>query len=275
MNDSVRLTAVQGIAILTLCRFAAFLTDSAAYTAAYAYGTVLAVLSQFLLLLLFSRLRLPRISCVLRAAASVIWAGALCLRLHRLLTVTHAPAPLFTLVLLLITVCLSVRRPFAATARAATVILAASAAALILLPISGIGTAEPVYLHMHDSLPGGFLHAWLISGDFLILSPVLRRAESPAAKRKIAVGFGIGSGLIIPSVILLGTMQNGRLRGFGGSPFFMLLARTPLSDAVRTDGFWLMLAVSLTVLSAAAMLKFGTADLLHGTQQTPITPDTV
>ena len=254
---------MQGIALLTLCRLAAFLTDSRGYTAAYALGTALAVFSQICVMLLIRKLRLPGVLRFLPAAVSVLWAGALCLRLHRLLTVIHTPAPLLTLCLLLVTLCLILRKPFAATARAASVILIASAAALVLLPVSGIGTAEPVYLRLRDSIPDSFLHAWSISGDLLLMLPVLRLAKSPETAKRIVTGWGIGCGAVIPGIILLGTMQNGRLRGFGGSPFFMLLARTPLSDAVRTDGFWLLLAVALTVLSCSALLRIRFAEAAY------------
>ena len=249
-----QISVTQGIALAALCRLAAFLTDPCGYTAPFALGTFLAVCSQLLLVLLLCKIRLPQFLRILSGAAAVVWAGVLCLRLHRLLCVLHAPVPLVTLGLLLVTVCLMLRHPFAAAARTAAVFLMLSAAALILLPVSTVGTAEPVYLHMHGDLFGGFLCAWAISGDLFLLVPLLRRTKTPDARR-ILTGWSIGCGLVIPAVILLGTMQNGRLLGFGGAPFFMLLARTPLSDALRTDGFWLLLAVSLTALSAAALVQ--------------------
>ena len=255
MNSTPQYTAMQGIALLTLCRFAAFLTDSAGYTAPLALGTFLAVCSQILLAVCLLKMRPLRVPRPLSAIAAVLWAGTLCLRLHRLLTVLHAPVPTVTLALMLVTVYLLLRHPPAATARAAALLLIVTAAGLLLLPVSGIGTAEPVFLHLRDSVSEGFLRAWAISGDMLLLLPVLRRAESKAAAHTILTGWGIGCGIILPGIILLGTMQNGRLRDFGGAPFFLMLSRTPLSDAVRTDGFWLLLAVGLTALSAVFLIE--------------------
>ena len=249
-----QISVTQGIALAVLCRLAAFLTDSCGYTTPFALGALLAVCTQFLFVILLRRIRPPHFLRTVSSAAAAVWAGALCLRLHRLLCVLHAPVPLITLGLLLATVCLMLRHPFAAAARTAAVFLMLSAIALLLLPVSAIGTAEPVYLHMKGSLTGGFLCTWAISGDLFLLLPILRHAEKRDANR-ILTGWAVGCGLVIPAVILLGTMQNGRLLGFGGAPFFMLLARTPLSDALRTDGFWLLLAVSLTALSAAALLR--------------------
>ena len=254
-NDTPKFTVMQGIALLTLCRFAAFLTDSCGYTASYALGTFLAFCVQLILAVMLLRMRPLKWTKPVSAAAAVLFALMLCLRLHRLLEVLHAPVPVITLALLLATVFLVLRKPLAATARAACILLIVTAAGLILLPVSGIGTAEPCYLNLNGNLLHGFLRAWYLSGDTLLLLPVLRHTENRADSRKILTGWGIGCGIVLPGLILLGTMQNGRLRDFGGSPFFMLLARTPLSDAVRTDGFWLMLAVGLTVLSAAALIK--------------------
>jgi len=61
--------------------------------------------------------------------------------------------------------------------------------------------------------------------------------------------------IFLPALVLFGAMQNGRLLRFAGNPFFLLLARTPLSDAVRTDGLWMMLAFGCGIVSITFCLQ--------------------
>lgn len=245
-------TALQAAAILLLCRLTAFFCCDAPYTAAYAAGAGAAALLQTLLLL-------PLLRGEMQIPAPLLWAyrgyalfaGAWLLKdLAALLLTLQMPHPLLTVGLLLIALFYTLRLPAAATARTAVLLLLLSAIGILLLPISGIGTAQRLHLYLPDSVPAAFLRELRQSREFA-LAPLLllRLPQENHCRLKALLLRLFGQGVLLPLCVLLGAMQNGRLTAWQGSPFFLLLARIPLSDAMRTDGFWMLLAVGCGLLS--------------------------
>ena len=247
-----QLTALQGAAILLICRLTAFFCCGTAYTAAYAAGMAAAAVVQSVLILplLRGNITIPApLMLLLRGYA--LFSGAMILQeLAGLLGALHMPHPLLTVGFLLAALLYTLRLPAAASARTAVLLLLLAGFGFLLLPISGIGTAE----RLHLCLPGSFADAFLLalrqSREFALLPLILTQVrENSHARLRAVIIRALGQGVILPLAVLLGTMQNGRLTNWQGSPFFLLLARIPLSDALRTDGFWMLLAVGCGLLS--------------------------
>ncbi|MBR5405164.1 MAG: hypothetical protein IK107_02620 [Oscillospiraceae bacterium] len=252
-------SAVQTAAVLILCRLAAFFCAEQPYSAAYAKGMfTAAVLTAGLLLplLIAPQEPLPNALRPLYRGFALLWGSLTLVRLYALLTALHSPYPLLTL-FLLIPVLLELQRlPQAAAARAASLLLFVTAAAFLLLPVSGIRTAKPVFLHEPDSAGAAFLREFQQCGELGLLPLLRSRENKPLAASRGAAAWLTVRSAVLPLTVIFGTMQNGRLLHLTGNPFFLLLARTPLSDALRTDGIWMLLAVGSTVLCLTAFLHF-------------------
>ena len=253
-------SALQTAAILLLCRLTVFFCCPAPYTAAYAMGMLAAVLLQAALLLPLAKLRHR-----LQIPAPMLWiyrGFALFLAAYyaasglRLMHMLHCPSPHLLPALFLLTLLYTVSRTQAATARTAVLLLVITAAAMLLLPVSGFRAAHAVSLYLPGNARAAFFREFRHSGELALLPVLLTHAKpqeqyAPHALTAVC----IGRATVLPLTVLLGTVQNGRLTAWEGSPFFLLLARTPLSDAVRTDGFWLLLAAGCAVLCVTFALQ--------------------
>ncbi len=248
-----KLSAMQAAAILLLCRLAAFFCCGAAYTSAYAFGMAAAAALQTVLVLPLLRLRqartLPKalhLLCRIYAFAAAAYLFSQCFDLLKGL---HMPYPLLTAGFLLAALGYTLLLPAEATPRTAVLLLILAAAGFLLLPISGVGTARLLHLYLPDRFSDAFLREFRSSSEFALLPLMLSKESDAKAPRHTLLIYGIGRIIVLPLAVLLGAMQNGRLTQWQGNPFFLLLARTPLSDAVRTDGFWMLLAVSCGLLA--------------------------
>ena len=265
----------QCAAVLILCRAFLFFCNDLPYTAAHAAGTAAAfLLAAGLLLPLLPRrsgTEIPAKAEPLLRVLALLWAARLLASLYTLLEQLSAPRPLFTAALTVILLTDLIRLPRAAE-RAAVLMLFVLAAAFLLLPLRTLKTADPVFL----SLPGDSTAAFRrgISGmaELTLLPLLLHKHDAAAAGRGI-LAWLIAGGILIPGVILVGTMQNGRLLQWRGNPFFLLLARTPLSDAVRTDGLWIVLAAGCGLLTLTLFLRTAAVPLRTG-RQTVLSPRT-
>ena len=250
-------SAVQAAAVLTVCRLAAFFCDSRPYSASYAKGMSAAALltAGLLLPLLLPRTPLP--DAVLRFCRlyALLTASLTLVRLRDLLFALHSPYPRLTLFLLLPVLLELQRLPQAASARAATLLLFVTAAAFLLLPVSGLRTARLISLYTPDSSGAAFLREFQQSGELGILPLLIRQEKKPHAAARGAAAWLIFRAVLLPLTVLFGAAVNGRLLHLSGNPFFLLLARTPLSDAFRADGFWMLLAVGCMVLNLTLLLQ--------------------
>lgn len=242
---------------MILLRLFVFFCGSAPYSAAHAKGMALAAAMQVFAVLPLLYLRhlqrvTPAVRCVLRvyaaffAARLTVFLLTLCAQLQ---LQTAAAAVLLALTLLY-TVSLHDR----ASARTATLLLCAAALGFLLLPVSGIGTARRILLHIPDSAAAAFLREFSLAGELPLLLLIRQKQTEQSAKRS-TVSWALFRCIGLPVLVLFGAMQNGRLLQFAGNPFFLLLARTPLSEAVRTDGLWLLLAFASGALSITFCLQ--------------------
>lgn len=249
------ITPLQAAALLLLVRLSLFFCDSAPFTSAYALSTAAVSWCGAAAAMLFVTMKFhfPRIAmkilriCAIFGGAYILW------RCFILLTFLHMPHLVLSAIFVLLAVIYACRQPFAAAARTGVLLLILAAAGFLLLPVSGIGTAHALHLFLPAALPAAILQELRSSADFLLLPLLLEKVRGE--RQRAVLWWGIGRGIVLPLIVLFGTMQNGRLRAWQGSAFFLLLARTPLSDAVRTDGFWMLLAVASAAVAASAMLK--------------------
>lgn len=256
-QSAPNITALQGAAVLGISRLFVFFCTETPFTAAYAlgiaaYAGVQAVLV-IILLLLPERIAGSRFLLGICRIYAVFRAVQLTGLLFSLLMQTQAPHPFLLMAAAVPVLAYTVSRPFPATARTATVLLFAAGLAFLLLPLAGLRSAHAVSLYMPGDFGAAFRREWLLSGE-IWLFPLLVQKQPKRTAAYTAAGWLSIAGILIPLTVLLGTMQNGRLQHAAGNPFFLLLARTPLSDAVRVDGFWMVLAVccGLTAISAGA-----------------------
>ena len=260
----------QCAAVLILCRAFLFFCNDLPYTAAHAAGTAAAfLLAAGLLLPLLPRLsgtEIPAKAEPLLRVLALLWAARLLASLYTLLEQLSAPRPLFTAALTVILLTDLIRLPRAAE-RAAVLMLFVLAAAFLLLPLRTLKTADPVYLSLPGDAAGAFRRGISGMAELTILPMLLQKHDDDAARRGIFAWL-IAGGILIPGVILVGTMQNGRLLQWPGNPFFLLLARTPLSDAVRTDGLWIVLAAGCGILTLTLFLRTAAVSLRAGQQMT-------
>lgn len=248
--------SVQGAAVIILLRLTAFFCCDAPYSAAYAAGMFAAALIQSALMLLLLRIRKPfggaaaflmRLYAVFCAA----YLTGLLLRLYRQLRLVHFAG---FVILLLLTLCDTALLRERAAVRAAVILLCIAVLGFLLLPVSGIGTARRILLHTPDSVRNGFCREWLYSCELPLILWV-RQKQQPDAARRSTFAWAAVRCIFLPALVLFGAMQNGRLLRFEGNPFFLLLARTPLSDAVRTDGFWMLLVFGCGIVSITFCLQ--------------------
>ena len=265
MNPTDRQTAqsaLQCAAVLILCRCFLFFCCDLPYTAAHAAGSAGAFLLTAVLLIPVlpqrSGLHIPMRILPLMRVFSLLWTARLLAMLYALLRQLSAPRPWFTALLVLVILADLCRLPHTAAARAAVLMLFLLAAAFLLLPLRTVKTADPVCLYQPGDAGAAFLRTVSGMGELMLL-PLLCRGKQAAARRRGIAAWLVTGGLFLPGVILLGTMQNGRLTQMQRNPFFLLLARTPLSDAVRTDGIWLMLAVCAGILTMTRFLRTAAA----------------
>ena len=237
-------SAVQSAAIWILLRMCVFFCGDTPFSMAYAKQMLLTAGVQAALILPLlrfrHRLQIPprmrfcfRLCAAWEAAYLTHCFGRLSIQLH--LQYQRALLPLM-LLMLLYTVPLHDR----ASARTASLLLFLAVSGFLLLPVSGIGTAQRILLHT-PAPPVSPLREWADACELPFLPLLMQQQTGADAKHSTAAWTGYRL-LFLPALVLFGTMQNGRLLHFQGNPFFLLLARTPLSDAVRTDGFWLQTA---------------------------------
>ena len=242
-----RLTALQGAAILIISRLFVFFCTDIPFSSAYAAGMLAAAGVQgmlaVLLLHLPARIAESRLLLTLCRCYAACRSVMLCAMLYALLIQTRAPHPLPVMAAAVPVLMYTVSRPPSAAAYTATVLLFLSGIAFLLLPLAALRTANAAALCLPDSAAAAFRREWLFSGECWLL-PLLMRRQTRRDTAHAAAGWAAAEGILLPLTVLLGTVQNGRLRGMHCNPFFLLLAESPLSDAVRTDGFWLVLAVS-------------------------------
>ena len=259
MSESPQWTAVQGAAVLILLRLFQFFCCAAPYSAAQAKGMALTAGAECILLLPLlhfkSRLQISGAALWILRIYAIFYAAVLTGSLHALSTQLQLqtdPAAALLAPALLYTVSLHDR----ATARTATLLLCTAAFGFLLLPVSGIGTAQRILLHTPDDPAAAFLREFRLAGELPLLPLIWQKQSAQSAARSTAA-WAVFRCIFLPVLVLFGAMQNGRLLHFTGSPFFLLLARTPLSDAVRTDGFWMLLAFSAGVLCITFCLQTG------------------
>lgn len=254
-------SALQTAAILLLCRLTAFFCCKAPYTAAdaigMAAGTALQCVILLPLLLLRNRLRIPApLLWVFRGYALIqsAWTAAEGFRLVQML---QTPMPALFCVLFLLTLLYTASRTQAATARTAVLMLVLVSGAFLLLPVSGIRSAHAISLYLPaGSVWEAFIRELRLTGALGLLPLLLTHPRKKELYAPHALGvFFIGRLVILPLLVLFGTMQNGRLTEWEGSPFFLLLARTPLSDALRIDGVWMLYAIGCAVLCVTFFIQ--------------------
>ena len=257
MQSEGQWSAVQGAAMMILLRLFPFFCCGRAFSAAYAKQMLLtAILHTALILPLLHfrcRSKIPpfllrcfRLCAAFEAAHLTFLLRRLCMQLHFQYTAALLPM-LFGM--LLYTVSLHDR----AAARTGSLLLFLACAGFLLLPVSGIGTAQRILMHTLDLMhrPGA---EWAEACELPLLPLIWQKQTESAAKRS-SFAWAAFRILFLPALVLFGTMQNGRLQHFSGNPFFLLLARTPLSDAVRTDGFWMLLAFGCGALCITFCLQ--------------------
>lgn len=264
MQKQGQWSAVQGTAILILLRLFPFFCCDEPFSAAYAGRMLLTAILQaaFILPFLHFRyrmqfpeqlLRLFRLCAAFEAAYLTLAFRRLSIRLQ-----LHNPVILllFLFLMLLYTVSLHDR----AAARTAMLLLCLAVAGFLLLPVSGIGTAERILLHT-PVLSQMNVSGWADACELPLLPLILQKQTETSAKRS-TLAWTAFRALFLPMFILFGAMQNGRLLQYHGNPFFLLLARTPLSETVRTDGFWMLLAFGCGALCITFCLQTAKPHLL-------------
>lgn len=270
MQESPKWSAVQAAAVIILLRLFAFFCCAAPYSAAHAKGMCLtAGLEAILILpLLCFRYRLhipPAILQILRIYA-VFYAALLTVSLVRLYQQLQLKDLTAVLLLLAVTLLYTVSLHDRASARTATLLLCTAALGFLLLPVSGINTAQRILLYTPDSAASAFLREWQYSGELPLL-PLIWQKQTEQSARSSTLAWALFRCIGLPLLVLFGAMQNGRLMQFDGNPFFLLLARTPLSEAVRTDGFWMLFSFACGALCITFCLQTAKPHLQHSARE--------
>ena len=243
-------TALQCAAVLLLTRLAFFFCAPAPFTAANARGMLTAVILQTALLLPFCRIRIHGAVPVLRLYTAVL-SVELIAAFRSMLHTLRLPHPAAVTVLLVLALADAFLLPPAAAARCAVLLLTVTCAGfLLLIPRAAVHASFLPLYGQPDDAAAAFLREWQFAPLGLLPAVLPHSPENRTFAKKSMYGFGIGR-MLLAGLILLGAMCSGRLTAWDGNAFFLLLARLPFSDAVRTDGFWLMLTVSCALLSAA------------------------
>ncbi len=257
MQTQGQWSAVQAAAVIILLRLFPFFCCDVPFSGAYAGQMLCTALIQITLILpmLHFRYRLqitPKLLRLFRLGAA-FEAAYLTMAFYRLCIQLKLQSAPILLLMLLLTLLYTVSLHDRATARTATLLLCLAGAGFLLFPVSGIGTAQRVLLYTPE--PTRFtMSEWANACELPLLPLILQKQTESAAKRS-SLAWGAFRILFLPAVVLFGTMQNGRLRLFQGNPFFLLLARTPLSEAFRIDGFWLLLAFGCGTLAVTFCLQ--------------------
>ena len=252
-------TGGQGMALLLLCRLGLFFSHETPYSTAYALDVSMTALLQAALLLPLyfrnapSAYQLPTWLARCQRAPCLLWCGYLVAQLYRLMDSLRAAKPPLLLLLLFGVLLYALTLPEVSAARAAGLTIALAGFAFLLLPITGFSTAHVLSLYTPVDTANLWGLEWAQSGE-LLLMPLLRQCQSPKAAKQSFCGWAIGKAVVIPLTIVFGAMQNGRLQNWEGNTFFLLLARTPLSDTFRMDGFWIWFAVGCAALAMVGIL---------------------
>ncbi|MBQ6040092.1 MAG: hypothetical protein IJL32_04875 [Oscillospiraceae bacterium] len=261
--------ALQGAAVLILLRLSTFFCSAVPYTAALAKGMLTASLLQAAMLLPLLLCtdghndppllqKLLRIYAVLHAAVLTV---SLC-GLHRQ---EHLPRGVLLPLLLTAVLLYTVSRSDSATARAGVLLLCLACAGFLLLPLRWLRFAQPPGFGMPGSAAAGFLMEWQLSGE-LPLILLLRERRQRRDTLCSAGAWAVCKTAVLPLTVLFGAVQSGEMLPPAGSPFFRMLSREPLTDAVRTDGFWLMLCYACTALVITFCLQ-SAAPMQRGTRR--------
>ncbi len=265
-------SAAELFSMLIICRFARFFACDVPYSITYAKGIVAAGIMQACLLLpIFLRRKpyhIPHVTkSVIRAFALILCAD-LATDLYHLLLAADAPHPVITMIFSLCAVAYAVSLPKAAVFRASIFLVAASILAFALLPLGGLSTARLICLESSAAVahPADFWTGWNDSAE-LALIPVLYASHRNESKKAAFAWISVCA-IGLPLLVLYGAMQCGRLGAVQGNPFALLLARVPLSDALRTDGLWVMLAAACAVLGGAFLLGQFCGDAPRPARQT-------
>ena len=249
---------VSGAALLILPRLFAFFCCGAPYSLAYAAGMLLAVIPQAgaVLLLTAKRQVLSFPPLLLRACRlyALCYAAALTVLFRSLCRGLLLPHCGLLLLLLLTMLLYTVRQPLRAAERAALLLFFAGIAAFLLLPAGGLHALRGISLFTPDSIAAGFFRELAYSGELPLIPLLMQNRPAAGARKSLSVWAAV-RGVLLPLTVLFGAMQNGRLLHWAGNPFFLLLARAPLSEAIRTDGFWLLYAFACGGLSITACLR--------------------
>lgn len=258
MSDAPKWSAVQAAALMILLRLFAFFCCNAPYSAAHAKGMcTVAVLEAILVLPLLRfrhKLHIPSAVLWLLRIYAAFYAALLTVSLARLYLQLQLKDLTAAMILLALTLLYTVSLHDRASARTATLLLCTAALGFLLLPVSGIGTAQRILLHTPDSGAAAFLREWQYSGELPLL-PLIWQKQTEQSARRSTLAWAIFRCIGLPVLVLFGAMQNGRLMKFEGNPFFLLLARTPLSEAVRTDGFWMLFTFACGALCITFCLQ--------------------
>lgn len=250
-------TTTELAALLILSRLAHFFCGNTPYSTAYAAQCAVTTAIQFVLILPFllrkSEWGVPHITKNVLRGFALLLAAKSTAETYQFLLIANAPRPALTLALLLLVVLYGLSLPTYTVWRSAILVLSASMIALFLLPLGGIFSAKTLSLWRVD-LPPHLWQEWADSAETALLPLIIETAQK-RGKRACAIWFGVRM-LLLPLLILYGTMQCGRLQIIGNSPFLTLLARVPFSDTLRTDGFWWMLTVACCVLTIQYLLQF-------------------
>ena len=240
-------TQYAGLSVLVLFRLCGMLCTAAPYTPGRARGILAAGLLQ--VLLFPAVLNLPE--KLLRAYA-LGCAAVVGMTFMGVLRDLDSPAPALTALLGVVLVFRLRKAPPQNAARAAMLLVMLTGAALLLLIPRGLSHAcrpaldAPGTQDFFPALCAGLAELPLVP---LVIPPARRRAVFP-----LWVVFSAG---ICPLLALFCTAVGGRLPVENGRHFFLILSQIPLSDAMRTDGFWLVLAAAMSLICTLCAVQLG------------------
>ena len=250
--------ALQGAAVLILMRLCTLLCSDAPFTAGRACGLFAAALIQTALLLpLICRPQKMQLSAPVLAlcrADALLLAARQIVLLWRLLADTNAPHPVWTMLLLAVILCDLLRLSPAAPKRAAVLLLLTFCGAMLLLLPRTLSHAAMLPLYVSADPADGLREGLLLLAEIPLI-PLLAAEQSPQANARMLRLWTAACTGFFPMLVLLCAALSGRLQRYPGNHFFLLLSRLPLSDAIRTDGFWLLFLVMCCTLSAYAALS--------------------
>lgn len=251
------------IAILLLCRFLRLICSTMPFSTNYLLGTLAAAAFQTLLLLPLMlkpvfQLRSPiwRWGYALFALAA---ASHLLSRIYALLQNLQAAYPMASVILCIAAAAYGLTLSKRATGRAAILLLGILAAGLLIQILSALPHANPLLLYTPNTAyqDGDAFAEGFLQGAELALLPLccLPYANAVQKRRSLMGKWLIGQLTLTLPVILLGILHNSRLLHWKGNPFFLLLARTQMFQAVHSDGFWQLLLMACSVVCVTFFLQ--------------------